>query len=107
MGALTGLAWAGTNLRVISVAHGNCHFTVCGDFLLDFEGISVKRYSGTRSEVAIPSTIGQLDVGCFCRCETVSRVLFESGSRLWRVEGFAFQGVCHCVQSGFPRGCEK
>jgi hypothetical protein len=54
-------AFDGTNLREISVAEGNLHFKVCGDFLLDFERIAIKLYFGRGGAVTIPKTIERLD----------------------------------------------
>jgi hypothetical protein len=80
-------------VREISVSEGNRHFKAIGDFLLDFECIVIRRYFGSERKITIPNTIERLDGGCFCASESISNVLFESGSRLSSIEEFAF---CFC-----------
>jgi hypothetical protein len=91
-------------LREISVADGNSHFKVSGDFLLDYDGTSIKRYFGTESEVTIPNTIEQLDVGCFSGLQTISNVIFESDSQLSRIERLAFAGCLSLSSICIPPG---
>jgi hypothetical protein len=83
-------AFAFCDLRAISIADGNCHFKVDGDFLVDFAGISINRYLGRASEVWIGHDIEQLDRCCFSGISTVSSVIFESDCRVSRIEEFAF-----------------
>jgi hypothetical protein len=87
---LNGLALAGVNLRDILLADGNCHLKVSRDFVMDVEGISIKRYVGTSATVTIPSHVEQLSAGCFAVCGTISSVMFESGSRLSSIGDQAF-----------------
>jgi hypothetical protein len=41
-----GSALANTGLSNVTIEAGNCYFRIPGDFLLDFEGISLIRYLG-------------------------------------------------------------
>jgi hypothetical protein len=72
------------------VSEGNRHFKVIGDFLLDFEGISIKVYFGSEETVRIPNTIERLDAECFYGNKTISTVLFESDSKLSSIGESAF-----------------
>jgi hypothetical protein len=86
-------AFNGGNLREISVSEGNRHFKVCGSFLCGFECISVTRYFGSEVTVRIANTIERLDAGCFYGNESISNVIFESGSTLLSIAESAF---CFC-----------
>jgi hypothetical protein len=81
----SGLARVRTDVCDISLADGNCHLKVCGDFLLDFEGVSIKRYFGNMPEMAIQASVKELDVGCFAGCQSVVSVEFEPGSQLTHI----------------------
>jgi hypothetical protein len=81
---------ANLNLRAIFLAEGNRHFTVCGDFLLDFDGISIARYFGQAAEVTIWKSIERLVEGCSAGSQTLSSVIFESGSGISFIEKDAF-----------------
>jgi hypothetical protein len=99
--ALQGLghaAFSRATLRAISVSEGNRHFKVIGDFLLDFECISITKYFGSGGIVTIPKTIEQLDTECFFGSETISNVIFESGSVLCSIEAAAFW-LCSSLSS--------
>jgi hypothetical protein len=78
-----------SNMRQMSVAEENRQLKVAGDFLLDFEGISIKLYFGGGSEVVVPKTIKRLDVACFANSRPFSKLAFESGSRVARLEAMA------------------
>jgi hypothetical protein len=43
--------------------------------------------------LAIPSSVAFLGLKCFSWCRSLSSVLFESGSRLSRIERLAFNGT--------------
>jgi hypothetical protein len=86
---LVRLTFAGRNLN-ISVADGNCHFRIGGDFVLDCEGVSIKRHVGHTGEVTIPNTIERWDAGCLAGSERISTVTFKQDSRLLRIDDSAF-----------------
>jgi hypothetical protein len=95
---LDAAAFLHTNLHRISIAPGNRHLKVCGDFILDFEGVSIKLYFGKDTEGTIPKNITVLPANCFAYRATISRVIFESGSRLSRIEKSAFS-QCESLSS--------
>jgi hypothetical protein len=81
------------NLRDISIAEGNCHFKVCGNFLFDFDCVSLKRYFGNAKELMIANNVETIGGGCFKGCEDLLHVIFESGSQVSCIESYAF---CQC-----------
>jgi hypothetical protein len=100
-------AVARANLREISVADGNLHFTVCGDFLLDFEGICIKAYFGNGNEVRIPARVERLDAGCFRHCGNISTVIFEPGSKLRVIGKQAFASCSSLAAICIPASVEE
>jgi hypothetical protein len=67
---------------------------------LDFDCISIKLYFGSESVVRIGNTIERLDIGCFFECQTISTVIFESGSTLLSIGESVFQ-YCSSLSSIF------
>jgi hypothetical protein len=74
-------ALSSSDLGNVLLGEGNCHFQIFGQFVLNFEGISIKQYFGHVKEVMIPKHIERLEGGCFAK-SNVSSVNFEEGSRL-------------------------
>jgi hypothetical protein len=58
-----------TGISHITVEEGNCHFRVSGDFLVAIEGISVIRYFGSASRVALAPRIEIVRACCFYDCK--------------------------------------
>jgi hypothetical protein len=102
---LSGLALAGAKLSQISVAHDNCHFTISGDFLLNFECtsliFSVGHHAGSLMAVTIAKEIRNLAVGSFAHGHYLSHVFFDSGSHLLEIGDFAFFDSPYFHQSQF------
>jgi hypothetical protein len=73
----SGIALVGQNSQAITIAPGNRWLSMSGDFLMDFQGSSIKRYFGTEQEVRIANHINKLGSGCFCHCPTISRIWFS------------------------------
>jgi hypothetical protein len=94
------------NLRDISVADGNGHFKVISDFLVDFDGISIRQFFENHSEVTIPKDIEILGEGCFAGFEAISRVIFESHSKLSRIERCAFLACSSLLAISIPSSVE-
>jgi hypothetical protein len=94
------------NLREISVAAGNWHFRVSGSFRLGFESISIQLYFGSEAAVRIVNTIKRLDIGCFYECQTISTVIFESGSTLLSIGESAFEGCLSLSSIFIPSSVE-
>jgi hypothetical protein len=82
----------------ISVDPGNRHFRISGDFLVDFDGISVIRYFGTDSTLRLSRGIQILSTGCFYGCTFLRSLSFESESKLTRIEAHAFSN-CFTLES--------
>jgi hypothetical protein len=87
-----------TDIVYISITEDNTRLTICGDFFLDSERISVERHFGMDNEVRIENRIEELQDSCFARCSTLSNILCESGSRLAMIGDSAFHH-CHCLSS--------
>jgi hypothetical protein len=103
---ISGLAFFLVNLRDLSVADGNRHFKVCGDFLLDFDCLVLKVYFGTGGTVTIPNTIARIDAGCFCGSATLSELIFESGSKLSSIAEYAFSNCSSLSSICIPSSVE-
>jgi hypothetical protein len=101
-----GSALAGSNVTEIVIAEGNPHLRISGSFLLDFDGISIKRYYGDGSEVVISKGIEEVDVGCFSDCLTISNVIFESGSMVSRIGMSAFENCSGLSSICIPSSIE-
>jgi hypothetical protein len=83
-------ALAYTNLAEVSVAEGNRYFTSSGNYLFAFDLLSIKLYFGHEKSVFVAKSIERLEGGCFYGRESFSSVVFESGCRVWCIEGWAF-----------------
>jgi hypothetical protein len=83
------------SLREMRIAERNGDFTTCGEFDLDLESIS------------IPKIIERVEVGCFSRCQTISKVYFESSSRLCCIEEFAFSQRSSLSSICIPSSVER
>jgi hypothetical protein len=90
---IDGWAVANSGISEIRIEPGYRHFRVRGDFLLDFDGLTVVRYFGYERNVRLPRDIEIVGSGCFSHCKWISSLTFESESKLRRIEGGA---VCRC-----------
>jgi hypothetical protein len=75
------------------VEDGNEHFCVSGQFLLNITKTALIGFFGIAATVTVGREIEVLCDSCFFSCKTLSRVKFESGSQLRRIERLAF-GEC-------------
>jgi hypothetical protein len=91
-------ALAGTGISKITVEEGNVHLRVSGDFLLDCDGTSLIRYFGFDRIVTLDAHIEILCSGALLDCQSISVLIFESGSKLTRFEAKALSG-CSSLQS--------
>jgi hypothetical protein len=90
---LAGSAISISGIRHIAIEEGNQHFCVMGPFLLDFTKTSLIAYFGpAAAAVTIGREIRVLCDSCFGDRTTLSRIEFESGSELRRIESGAFCG---------------
>jgi hypothetical protein len=83
---------------IITVEEGNRHLRVAGDFLVDIEGITVIRYLGSGSDIALNREIEIIGAECFSHCSWILSFKLESGSRLRRIEDGAFL-ACEALES--------
>jgi hypothetical protein len=90
---LDGSALARTGISRITLEEGHRHFRISGNFLLDFDGISVIRYFGSDRKVTLSNNITALNTGCFHSCGFLCSLIFESGSKLARIGDHA---LSHC-----------
>jgi hypothetical protein len=83
-------AFTGLYLDLIVISAGDSRFRVSDSFLEDIRGRSIVRYFGHCKSVIILSSIEVLCKFCFSKCESLSSIIFESGSHLQRIERLAF-----------------
>jgi hypothetical protein len=79
-------------LRSILVSPANQHFRMRESFLEDISGSTIYRYFGCCRSIVIPSSVVVLGEWSFSGRNSLESVTFESGSRLERIERFAFYG---------------
>jgi hypothetical protein len=96
-----------SKLVSVSIEEGSTHFCVIGNFLLDFTRTSLIAYFGKEPTVTIDRKIRVLCDSCFCDRDTVSRVEFESGSDLRRIEWCAFGGCISLHKICIPSSIES
>jgi hypothetical protein len=87
---LSGLAIVGLHLDPISFWSGPCEFQVYEMFIEDITGRSIICYIGQSDKVLIESRIEILIKFSFAYCNSLSTVIFESNSKLQRIEEAAF-----------------
>jgi hypothetical protein len=95
---IDGSAFKGAGISSLYVEDENRHFRVSEDFLLDFEGLSVIRYLGSSVTVTLSRNIEILGPGCFCSCDWLNSLTFESQSKLTRIESNALR-ACSSLKS--------
>jgi hypothetical protein len=83
-----GSAFIGVSLISVSPENRRFRFREC--FLEDFDGSKICRYFGSCRSVVIPSSVVVLGKSSFSWCWNLESVIFESGSRLERIEERAF-----------------
>jgi hypothetical protein len=104
---ICGCAFAESGIREISIEDGNGHFCVIGEFLLDSTHTSLIAFFGIAATVTISSKIQVLCDSCFLGCGTLSRLHFEPGSRLRRIERLAFGGCSSLHTIHIPSSIES
>jgi hypothetical protein len=83
---IDGSAFANSDICAITVAEGNLHFRVSGEFLLNFDGTSLIRYFGRACHVTVGREIEIVSVGSFASCRRLRILEFECSSKLVRIE---------------------
>jgi hypothetical protein len=91
---MTGFAFVGCS-TIVEIDEANRVFGVCGDFIVNLERKSLVRYLGSSPEVLIQNKYEQIDVGCFDSRSDISRLTFESGSR---VSVFGVSAFAYCTK---------
>jgi hypothetical protein len=104
---IVGNVFAASRLVNVSIEEGNSHFCVIGQFLLDFTRTSLIAYLGTAATVTIDRKIRVLCDSCFCDCSALSRIEFEIGSDLHRIEWCAFGGCTSLHTLCIPSSIES
>jgi hypothetical protein len=95
---LDGSAFRGSGVSRITIDHGSTSFVMRGDFLLDFDEISLIHYFGCDSNVLIPGAVKRICCGSFYGCDSISSVQFEDASDVVEIEPGAFS-VCSSLTS--------
>jgi hypothetical protein len=104
---ICGGAFAESRIREILIEDGNKHFCVIGKFLLDITETSLIAFFGIAATVIVPRKIQVLCDSCFLGCETLSRLTFEAGSQLRRIERLAFGGCSSLHTIRIPASIES
>jgi hypothetical protein len=104
---ICGGAFAESRIREILIEDGNKHFCVIGKFLFDITKTSLIAFFGIAATVTIPRKIQILCDGCFLGCETLSRLNFEPGSELRRIDRLAFGGCSSLHTIRIPASIES
>jgi hypothetical protein len=89
-------AFINTNITKIEVEEGNTHFSLDGDFLVDFARISLVRYFGVGSFVTIGVHFEWLCPYCFHGCKSIETIAFDPGSKLTRIGASPSSVAHHC-----------
>jgi uncharacterized protein YuzB (UPF0349 family) len=87
---INGSAFIDVTLSSISIEPGNDIFVIENDLLIDVARHKLIRNFSQLSAIEIGINIEMLESKCFSSCKSLSSILFESNSRLTRIESFAF-----------------
>jgi hypothetical protein len=97
-------AFLNSPIREISISEGNCHFRICGDFLVTTNGSSLVWYFGVSSNVTVVGAIRSLSAGSF---PPIRPLVFEPDSQLRRIDSRAFSNCgalrAICIPSSVER----
>jgi hypothetical protein len=77
--------FAGAEVCHITVEEGNLNFCISGDFLMDFDCVTIIRYVGSDETVTLSSEIETLGRGCFSESHRLLSIWPEAGSKLRRI----------------------
>jgi hypothetical protein len=95
---IDGAAFSHTHLREIEFEGGDCRFSVVDDMIVNATGsVGIASFGALRS-VVIPSTIEFVGPRSFSRCDHLCTLVFESASRVHRIESEAFS-CCRKLES--------
>jgi hypothetical protein len=86
---MDGSSLARCGLREIAIESGNRFFGVIGDFVVDFEGVTIVRCFGTEKEVTIPKEIEMIGDNSFASCD-IWAVEFTGESKVSSIGHYAF-----------------
>jgi hypothetical protein len=87
---LTGLSLIG--VKNVKICKDNPFFILDGGFLKSSDKTILIRYLRSSPTLEINQFVEIISAGCFCDCRFVNIIKFESGSKLRRIERYAFQG---------------
>jgi hypothetical protein len=87
---MTGVTFGLCPTRSIAIDKASPFFGVCDDFIVKLADDSVVRYFGGSKEVLIGNRFSGIGSGCFRNLDSVSRVEFGSGSRVFWFGADAF-----------------
>jgi hypothetical protein len=83
---ICGSAFTECRILKITIAPGNPHFDMRGDFLIQIPEQRLIRYFGAEEDVVVPSNIGILGSFCFAHCSAITSITFAEGSQLKAIE---------------------
>jgi hypothetical protein len=101
---ISGSAFVGSSMQMISVDAHNSKLRIARDFLLDFVDFKLARYFGREARVTVTKEVKVLGRSCF-KGTKVHVVVFEQGSNLKRIEESCFTG-CRLKSIQIPRSVE-
>jgi hypothetical protein len=95
---MDGLVFAFSGVRMIEIDEANPVFGICEGFVVSYEPNSLVRYFASSEAVCVANIYEQIGAGCFSSREDVSRVTFETGSRVSVLGSGAF-AFCERLES--------
>jgi hypothetical protein len=88
---ISGLSLAG--VKEVSICRENPFLVHDELFIKSYDKKVLIRYIGNDSEIMIGREVEIISKGCFKGCESILEVKFERGSKLERIESYAFYGI--------------
>jgi hypothetical protein len=103
---IDGSAFQKSGLQEIEIEEGNRHFCVLDNLLLNSDRTMAISSFGSSPEVVIPSSIETIGIRCFRERDFISTIIFESPSRVHRIEEEAFHFCSGLRSICFPASIE-
>jgi hypothetical protein len=106
-----GSAFVWSKIEAVSIDPENRHFSMSQGFLLDVTSNTIVRYFGRAPHLCVWRDIRVLGKSCFAATDYVETLVFETDSKLVRIDDTCFQecslrSICiHASVEALGRGC--
>lgn len=101
-----GGVFSGCNIPKLSIHAGNVHYKLHGPLLISSDHLSIVSCFKQISNVTIQASVKVICEFCFALSESLSRVVFESGSRLKHIMQSAYAGCTKLTAIKIPASVE-